>query len=576
MEARTQSPPSEAGSTGLHDGPLKLLVDTGLMLARERNVDRIVQAALDAGRELCNAEWGAFFYTQAAADGAPCPLFKLTGTFAADPASFPLAHIDHRLIEVLFEGGILRCADISQDAHFGPGTPFAPLTTGPHHVRSYFAAPVQSSSGELLGGLLYGHQQAHIFEAGCEPLIETLAAQAAVAIANARLHEHLSQQVSAASVVRQSQREKAETDRRLRQALDAAQLGTWTWDRATDNLDLDERAAELFHFQPHALITRSAMRERIVVEEDRSLTMNSLQQAVETGGLYHAEYRIDTGDSPCWISANGMPVFAPDSTEVTGMIGTIQDITLRKTQESALRQSEKLAATGRLAATIAHEINNPLEAVTNLIYLVKTDPNLPSTAQHLLETADQELARVAQIAQQTLGFYRDTTRPVEVDITDLLTNVANLFQRKLTYKRIDCKLDLQPGLRVFGLQGELRQVFSNLLVNAIDASLHGHLTIRSRARTINGVSGVSILICDEGSGIAPGIRERLFSPFFTTKQSIGTGLGLWVTRGIVEKQGGSICFRSRTTPPTGTVFRVFLRATIENVGSETSTPNFIQ
>ena len=689
MEARAQVTQAETQSTAMMDGPLKLLVDTGLLLAREGNVDRIVQSALDAGCELCNAEWGAFFYTQAAADGAPCPLFKLTGTFAANPTNFPLAEVDHRLIEVLFAGGILRCADISQDAHFGPGTPFAPLTTGPHHVRSYFAVPVHSSSGELLGGLLYGHQQAHIFTAGCESFIETLAAQAAVAIENTRLHEDLSRNAETASAARQLQREtadrlaqvleattdavhlldrewritymntrakeivsggrdltgqhvwkafpeavgsvfqqrytevmegqgpaeftefypplgawltvkvypsaegiviffqdvtddrriareKAEVDRRLRQALDAAQLGTWSWDRATDALDLDARAAALFHFEPHQPITRSAMRDRVVVEEDRNLTMSSLQQAVETGGLYHAEYRIDTGDAPCWISANGMPIFAPNSTKVTGMIGTIQDITLRKTQESALRQSEKLAATGRLAATIAHEINNPLEAVTNLIYLVKTDPSIPPTAQQLLETADQELARVAQIAQQTLGFYRDTTRPVEVDITDLLTNVLNLFHRKLTYKHIDSKLDLQPGLRVFGLQGELRQVFSNLVVNAIDASLNGRITIRSRARTINGVSGVSVLVCDQGSGIAPAIRDRLFSPFFTTKLSIGTGLGLWVTRGIVEKQGGSIRFRSRTTDHTGTIFRVFLRNTIENFALDSPTSRVIQ
>jgi PAS domain S-box-containing protein len=570
MDARPQHTNREPPSVD----PLQLLVDTGLMLARERSLDAIVQAALDAGGKLCNAQWGAFFYTVAAADGAPCPLFKVTGTAAEDPANFPLSKIDHRLIEILFGDGIVRCADISDDAHFGPGSPFAPLTAAPNPTRSYFAIPVHRASGELLGGLLYCHPDPNMFHPQCEPLVETLAAQAAIAIDNTLLHEHLSRQATEAST---TQREKLEADRRLRQALDAAQLGTWEWDRATDHIDLDERAGQLFDFDPKVPITRSALRDRILVEADHSVTTSNLQHAVETGTLYHAEYRIHTSDgSQCWLSANGMPTFAPDSTEVTGMVGTVQDITLRKTQESALRQSEKLAATGRLAATIAHEINNPLEAVTNLIYLVKTDPTVPPVAQHLLETADQELARVAQIAQQTLGFYRDTTRAVEIDLEALLTNVLALFQRKLTYKRIECILDLEPNLHIYGLQGELRQVFSNLFVNAIDASLHGRITIRGRHRTMNKIPGVSVLVCDEGTGIPPAIRERLFSPFFTTKQSVGTGLGLWVTRGILEKQGGSIRFRSNSTGPTGTIFRVFLRTTPENFLPETPQPRVLQ
>ena len=129
------------------------------------------------------------------------------------------------------------------------------------------------------------------------------------------------------------------------------------------------------------------------------------------GGTYSAEYRAEGPDkTQRWIAARGLATF-DDAHEFTGMIGTVQDITDRKTQEATLRQSEKLAATGRLAATIAHEINNPLEAVTNLIYICKTDPTVPPAIQRLLDTADDELARVAQIAQQTLGFYRDTTRP---------------------------------------------------------------------------------------------------------------------------------------------------------------------
>ncbi len=179
----------------------------------------------------------------------------------------------------------------------------------------------------------------------------------------------------------------------------------------------------------------------------------------------------------------------------------------------------------------------------------------------LLETADAELARVAQIAQQTLGFYRDTTRPVEIKLNDLLHGVVDLFERKMVSRKITCTLDLEPDLCINGLQGEIRQVFSNLIVNAIDAFSYPMLKpgrIRIRGRHLRRRDAVSILICDEGSGIPASARARIFSPFFTTKLSVGTGLGLWVTRGFVEKQGGSIAFRTHTGDNSGTVFRVVL------------------
>jgi signal transduction histidine kinase len=293
-----------------------------------------------------------------------------------------------------------------------------------------------------------------------------------------------------------------------------------------------------------------------------------MQHFLESGGLYSAEYRVESPDGiQTWVSVSGNATFAPDGHEISGMIGTVQDITARRSQESALRQSEKLAATGRLAATIAHEINNPLEAVTNLIYLSRTDPDVPQPVQFLLETADAELARVAQIAQQTLGFYRDTTRPVEIRLNDLLRSVVDLFERKMISRKIACTLDLEPDLCINGLQGEIRQVFSNLIVNAIDSFSYspdhtsGKIHIRGRhlqVPPLRGRPAVSILICDQGSGISASARQRIFSPFFTTKLSVGTGLGLWVTRGFVEKQGGRIHFRSRTEAPSGTTFRVVL------------------
>jgi PAS domain S-box-containing protein len=540
---------------------LRLLVETGILLASERSLDGIVQAALDAGLQLCNARFGAFFYNNIGDEGKPYSLYKVSGLYSAAFASFPMPR-PTEIFSVTFLGhGIVRSDDITQDPRYGHNAPFSGMPPGHPPVRSYLAVPVRSRGGQVLGGLLYGHPSPGVFAASSEDLVATVASQAAVAIDNVRLSDSLTHEISHVDAARALQRQTAD---RLRQALDAAQLGTWTWDRASDLLDLDERAATLFHAEPHVPVTRTALRKRIVATEDQAYTTESLQHFLEAGGIYSAEYRVDSPDGiQTWLSASGNANFAPNGKDIIGMVGTAQDITPRKTQENALRQSEKLAATGRLAATIAHEINNPLEAVTNLIYLSRTDPDVPQPVQRLLETADSELARVAQIAQQTLGFYRDTTRPIEIKLNDLLNGVVDLFERKMVTRKITCTVDLEPDLCIHGLQGEIRQVFSNLIVNAIDAFTFAPTTkpgnLHIRGRHLHGKhEAVSILICDQGTGIPASARQRIFSPFFTTKLSVGTGLGLWVTRGFVEKQGGTINFRTRTTAPSGTIFRLVL------------------
>jgi PAS domain S-box-containing protein len=544
---------------------LRLLVETGILLASERSLDVIVEAALDAGLHLCDARLGAFFYDNLDEQSESYRLYKVAGPDINIFEALSIPPVTAMPKDCFLSQQIIRSPDITLESRFTQDLPFAHLSPDHPPVRSYLCVPVRSRSGAVLGCLLYGHPDASVFSSTCEDLVSTIASQTAVAIDNLRLSESLTHEISLVDAARALQRQTAD---RLRQALDAAQLGTWTWDRATDLLDLDERAADLFHAEPHVPVTRTALRQRIVATEDQAYTTETLQHFLESGGIYSAEYRVESEDGiQTWVSTTGNANVAPNSNEIIGMVGTIQDITTRKTQENALRQSEKLAATGRLAATIAHEINNPLEAVTNLIYLSRTDPEVPAPVQLLLETADSELARVAQIAQQTLGFYRDTTRPTDIDLTELLHSVVNLFARKMVSRKIACTLDLEPKLCINGLQGEIRQVFSNLIVNAIDAFTYaptpkpGRIHIRGRHLSgphLRGGQAVSILICDEGSGISASARQRIFSPFFTTKLSVGTGLGLWVTRGFVEKQGGHIHFRSQTEAPSGTIFRVLL------------------
>ncbi len=240
--------------------------------------------------------------------------------------------------------------------------------------------------------------------------------------------------------------------------------------------------------------------------------------------------------------------------------GTNTDITEQLLAEEALRQTEKLAATGRLAASIAHEINNPLEAVTNLVYLARKQP---LKGEEYLKLADRELDRIAQITKNTLGFYRDSASPSKVNISEVLEEVLALYGRKLQFKRISLKTDFGPDTEIFGYPGEIRQIFANLIANAIEAlPVEGKLVVgASSAVSRNGSrqNGVRITFLDTGPGIAPSVRGKIFEPFYTTKKDVGTGLGLWLTIGLVEKHNGSLRVRSSVRPgKTWTAFSVFL------------------
>lgn len=539
------------------------------MLACERDPEIVAQTAVDAGLRLSGAAFGVFFYTTIGDDGEEVQFYEVSGSSSLENgesrfAGTPLLR-NTELLGHIFNGqGSVRVTDLLQDATYAEGIGREEAVSRYGVMRSFLGVPVMSRTGQALGSLLFGHSSVGVFSEDAESDIKSLAAQAAAAMENSRLAATLCWEIGVADTARAAQHDTAE---RLEQALDATQLGTWSWDRASDMLDLDARAAAIFYAAPHVPVRRSDLRKRMVSPEDLNIPAEELRRSLENGGFYKAEYRVRNPERPeeyRWIATRGKGTYHAGSAEITGMIGTAQDITDRKMQEATLRQSEKLAATGRLAATIAHEINNPLEAATNLIYLAKIDPLVPASIHKMLDTADAEIARVSAIAQQTLGFYRDTSRPAEVDINALLEGVVGLFSRKLGYKKLSCSLDLVPDLRVFGLQGELRQVFSNLLVNAIDASMTGAIHIRGRHCRRPECRGVAVLIVDSGSGIPAELRRSLFSPFFTTKQTLGTGLGLWVTRGILEKMGGTISFRTRTEPPTGSCFRIFLPAEVAN------------
>jgi signal transduction histidine kinase len=239
------------------------------------------------------------------------------------------------------------------------------------------------------------------------------------------------------------------------------------------------------------------------------------------------------------------------------MAGVNVDITQQKLAQEALIRSEKLASAGRMAATVAHEINNPLEAVTNCIYLAKSNAELSPLTRENLDVAERELQRVAHITSQTLGFYRENTKPAVMDVEKLVFEVSKLYGPKLKQKELRLEVEHKGNTTIVAVGGEIRQVISNLLTNAIDASpSEQRLRIRTSRVTLNGSTCTRLTVADAGVGIPRSDFRRLFNPFFTTKEAVGTGLGLWVSNEIVVKHGGRI--RVRSIEGKGSVFSVFL------------------
>jgi len=257
---------------------------------------------------------------------------------------------------------------------------------------------------------------------------------------------------------------------------------------------------------------------------------------------------------------------------MVGCAKIARDITERKKTEEALFTSEKLASVGRMAATIAHEINNPLEAVVNLIYLARQYPDSPPGLNDFLETADDELTRVSHIVKQTLGFYRETAAPSVFRVAEVVNGMLLVYGSKIANRKIHTHIDVPVELLVDTVLGEFRQVIANIFQNAIEAvPFGGNIHIRVSSVRGNPVNAIRVTIADDGPGIDQADLRRIFAPFFTTKKDLGTGLGLWVSKGIVEKHGGNLKVRSNIrTGNSWTVFSVLWPSTIASDSSAAS------
>lgn len=368
------------------------------------------------------------------------------------------------------------------------------------------------------------------------------------------------QDISEARQIREALRN---SERRLQFAQVSARLGSWEWNLKTSELWWAD-GIWLLHGRSIGSVNPTFENWMgFINTEDRDAVQRTLQEALAGKGDYETEYRTTFPDgSVHWIGARGRAIF-DEVGQPERMLGVAMDITNNKLAEDALRKSEKLAAAGRLAATIAHEINNPLEAVTNLLYILRLNDKWDDNARSHVAQAEHELARIAHVARQTLGFYRDTTSPHLMNLPKIVNEVLSLYLPRIQAKHINLSREFDETVKITGLAGEIRQVVSNFVANAIDAlPVQGALRIRvhhAKEITNSGRAGGRVVIADTGSGISPAHRKKLFEPFYTTKQDVGTGLGLWVSREIVQKHGGSITLRSSVTPGhSGTVFSIFL------------------
>ena len=368
----------------------------------------------------------------------------------------------------------------------------------------------------------------------------------------ARVSSHISMQRLRQELTARERelRTKAETaEQQYRAILESISEGFVFVDRDWRVRYVNQQVASIAAVDPALMLGRTLW--EVAPGLDTTTFGRAFREAMATGQII----RVNDFYPPSqrWISASAYP--SPDGLSLFG-----QDITETRVQQQKLLLSEKLAATGRLAATIAHEINNPLESVLNLIYLARTTRAEIETVRDYLATAEKELTRVSHIARHTLGFYRETSLPSDIDLPALFAEVLTVYESRLRASAIEVHRDFTIVPAIRGLRGEFHQVFSNLISNSIDAMREGgrlNLSIRPSPETLH--PGVVVVIADTGCGIPEENISRLFEPFFTTKPSSGTGLGLWVVRQFVTSWGGKIQVQSDTaTGRRGTTFTLSL------------------
>jgi PAS domain S-box-containing protein len=321
-------------------------------------------------------------------------------------------------------------------------------------------------------------------------------------------------------------------------------MAFWERDMVTSTLQWWGDVESVYGLQPEKipLLNTASGVMQFIHPDDRARFNEQIALAVRGHSEFDVEFRVVApGGKIRWIMGRGSPIYDPTG-KVVRMVGVNMNVTNRRLADEALQRSEKLALTGRMAATIAHEINNPLSAVTNLNYLIAHDSASSSEIQEMATLSMHELERIAKIVRSTLAFHRGSGVAVSLELGELMESAVDLYRSQLTIRGLGIRCTYKEPVYVAGIATDLRQVFANLVSNAADV-LHPGGQISVRIAQCNGSARIDVT--DSGPGIDPAYLDRLFEPFFTTKGERGTGLGLWVSSGIVQKHGGRIHVRTR-------------------------------
>jgi PAS domain S-box-containing protein len=299
----------------------------------------------------------------------------------------------------------------------------------------------------------------------------------------------------------------------------------------------------------------------LIHPDDRERVMEAWAHSVQTGHNYAVDYRLERQDGVYRHHlARAVPTRSAAG-EIMTWVGTITDMQEEKQKEKLLLRTEKLAATGRIAASIAHEINNPLTSVINSLFLALQDKNLSVSTRQYLKLADQELARVAQFTTQSLRMYKQSVSPKPTDLGEVMDSALGIYRERFKANSIVVECRYRDKDRLYCRVDEMRQAFAHLLSNSLDAMPQGG-SVRIRiqpARTwdAQNVTGVKVIVADTGMGISNEMIPQIFDAFTSTKDPTGVGLGLWVVDGIMRKHKGRVAVRSRTGLRHGTIFSVF-------------------
>jgi PAS domain S-box-containing protein len=557
----------------------EILNRVGTTIAAELDLGRAVQAVTDAATEVTGASFGAFFYNVLNERGESYTLYSLSGASREAFSRFPMPR-NTRVFGPTFRGeGVVRSSDITQDPRYGHNAPHHGMPKGHLPVRSYLAAPVTSRSGEVLGGLFFGHPEPGIFSEKAERFAVGIAAQAAIAIDNARLYQAAQFEIARRAEAQDALRQLNETlELRVAQALAERDR---LWELSADLLAIGDNVGHLRRVSPswtrvlghgvEALMSQNYA--DLVHPDDRAEAARAMQTLRERRGSVSYEGRMRKADGGwCWIAWT--LTADPDHNEVHG-VG--RDVTADKEAAQALRQAEealrlahKMEAVGKLTGGVAHDFNNLLQVVGGNLQLLARDVVGQERAEKRVNNALAGVARGAKLASQLLAFgRRQPLAPKVVNLGRFIRGLDDMLRRALG-DSIEIETVVSGGLwNTLVDPFQVENALLNLAINARDAMQgHGRLTIEAgnalldddyAARHADVLAGqyVMVAVTDTGSGMTPEVLEHVFEPFFTTKpEGRGTGLGLSMVYGFIKQSKGHVKIYSE--PGQGTTVRLYL------------------